>query len=162
MYESRWCIFTCIWIALVLALIYIKLMDWFAVPLAWITIVVIEAALAGLGYLAYFQAQQYFDLNDGAKNSSSTSLLWIASICWIAAGIYYLIMFCNFKSLRVSIAIIETAADFFADTKRIVFVPLVYFSVWVGLFIFWLWGLCGVLSISPDGIDGITITNVQF
>jgi hypothetical protein len=137
-------------------------MDWFAVPLAWITIVVIEAALAGLGYLAYFQAQQYFDLNDGAKNSSSTSLLWIASICWIAAGIYYLIMFCNFKSLRVSIAIIETAADFFADTKRIVFVPLVYFSVWVGLFIFWLWGLCGVLSISPDGIDGITITNVQF
>ncbi len=71
-------------------------------------------------------------------------------------------MFCNFKSLRVSIAIIETAADFFSDTKRIVLVPLVYFSVWVGLFIFWLWGLCGVLSISPDGVNGITVTSVQF
>ena len=50
MYESRWCIVTCIAIALVFALIYIKLMDWLAVYLAWITIVVIEVALVLCGY----------------------------------------------------------------------------------------------------------------
>lgn len=57
MYESRWVIFTCIWIALVIALIYIKLMDWFAVYLAWVTIVVIEVALCVMGYYSYDYAK---------------------------------------------------------------------------------------------------------
>lgn len=82
-----------------------------------------------------------------------------ASFLWILAGLYYLIMFCNFKSLKVSIAIIETAADWFADTKRIVFVPLIYFSIWVGIFIFWLWGLTCVCSITDDEI---TVSSIQF
>lgn len=56
MYESRWVVLTCIGISLVVALIYIKMMDWFAVPLAWITIVVIEVALALMGYYSYAYA----------------------------------------------------------------------------------------------------------
>lgn len=78
--------------------------------------------------------------------------LFIASVCWICAGLFYLVMFCNFKTLKISIAIIETAADFFADTKRVVLIPLGYFAVWVGLFIFWLWGLTGVCSITDSTI----------
>lgn len=61
-------------------------------------------------------------------------------------------MFCNIKSLKISIAIIETAADFFADTKRIIIVPLGYFSLWVLIFIFWLWGITGVSSITDSDI----------
>ena len=53
MYESRWAIVSCIFISLVLALIYIKLMDWFAVYLAWVTIIVIEIALVVMGVLSY-------------------------------------------------------------------------------------------------------------
>lgn len=53
MYESRWVVLTCIGISLVIALLYLKMMDWFAVPLAWITIVVIEVALVTMGYFAY-------------------------------------------------------------------------------------------------------------
>jgi len=53
MYESRWAIVSCIFISLVLALIYIKLMDWLAVYIAWITIVVIEIALVVMGVLSY-------------------------------------------------------------------------------------------------------------
>ena len=68
-------------------------------------------------------------------------------------------MFCNFKSLRISIAIIETAADWFSDTKRIIFVPMIYFVFWIGVFILWLYGLCGVLSITDDVI---TVTSVQY
>jgi hypothetical protein len=56
MYESRWVVLTCIGISLVVALIYIKMMDWFAVPLAWITIVVIEVALGLIGYYSYAYA----------------------------------------------------------------------------------------------------------
>lgn len=53
MYESRWVILTSIGISLVIALIYLKLMDWFAVIIAWITIVVIEVCLVLLGYFSY-------------------------------------------------------------------------------------------------------------
>lgn len=150
MYESRWVIFTCIWIALAISLIYIKLMDWFAVPLAYVTIVVIEIALCLMGYYSYDYAHRLMDNNGGESTSSSTGLIWTAALLWITAGLYYLIMFCNFKSLRISIAIIETAADWFADTKRIIFVPLIYFSLWICVFVFWLWGFCGVLAITDS------------
>lgn len=53
MYESRWVVLTCIGISLVIALLYLKMMDWFAVPLAWFTIVVIEVSLCLLGYFSY-------------------------------------------------------------------------------------------------------------
>ena len=83
--------------------------------------------------------------------------MWIASICWIVAGLFYLLIACNWKSLRVSIAVIETAAEYFADTKRIIFIPLIYFAVWVCVFIFWAWGLAGVASISATGVQSTNI-----
>lgn len=61
MYESRWVILTCIGISLVVALMYLKLMDWFAVPIAWITIIVIEVSLASLGYFAYSYSNEIID-----------------------------------------------------------------------------------------------------
>jgi len=53
MYEARWVILTSIGISLLVALLYIKLMDWFATVIAWITIAVIEISLVGLGYASY-------------------------------------------------------------------------------------------------------------
>jgi len=150
MYESRWVFVICIFIALALALVYIKFMDWCAVPVAWGTIVVIEIALCVSGYFSYAYAQNLI-AEDGSRNSFTAGALCTASACWIAAGLFYIVMFCNFKSLKISIAIIETAADFFADTKRIVIVPLGYFSLWVLVFVFWIWGLTGVCSITTDG-----------
>lgn len=78
--------------------------------------------------------------------------MWIAAILWIFAGLFYLILACNWKSLRVSIAIVETAAEYFSDTKRIVIIPLIYFGVWVGVFIAWIYGVAGVASISQTGV----------
>lgn len=58
MYESRWVITTCIGISFVITLIYVKLMDWFAVPLAYVTIVVIEVGLCLMGYYSYEYAKR--------------------------------------------------------------------------------------------------------
>lgn len=69
MYESRWVVLTCIGISLVVALIYIKMMDWFAVPLAWITIVVIEVAFGLIGYYSYAYAQDVMTNHGGEKTS---------------------------------------------------------------------------------------------
>lgn len=148
LYETRWVILTCVGFSLIIAFIYLKLMDCFAVPLAYITILVIQVALVLMGYYAY----DYSKTSQISGNSSSEWSMWIAAICWIFAGLFYLLIACNWKSLRVSIAIVETAAEFFSDTKRIVIIPLIYFCVWVGVFIFWIWGLAGVASISPNGV----------
>lgn len=68
MYESRWVILTCIGISFVLTLIYIKLMDWFAVPIAWITIVGIQGSLIALGYFSYAYSQEIIDTFGGKTN----------------------------------------------------------------------------------------------
>lgn len=158
MYESRWVILTCIGISLVLALIYLKLMDWFAVPIAWLTIIVIELSLIALGYFSYSYSGQVKDTM-GESTTQSETLFWSGIALWAVAALYYLVLCCNFRALKISIAVIETAADFFSDTKRIAFVPLFYFAVWCGIFIFWLWGLCGVASITGSEIR---VTSVQF
>lgn len=151
MYESRWVFVICIFIALILSLVYIKFMDWCAVPVAWGTIICIEIALCVSGYFSYAYAQNLITADDGNRSSFTAGALCTASACWIAAGLFYIVMFCNFKSLKISVAIIETAADFFADTKRIIMVPFGYFSLWVLIFVFWLWGLSGVSSIGTFG-----------
>jgi len=71
---------------------------------------------------------------------------------WVLAGIYYLCFCCCFKQLKVSIAIIETACDWFADTKRIVFVPVGYFLLGAVVFCTWFYAILNVASISEDGI----------
>jgi hypothetical protein len=132
-------------------------MDCFAVPLAWITIIVIQVSLVALGYFAYAESNS-ISTEKNTNTTNSTLLMWIAAICWILAGLYYIVIACNFKSLRVSIAIVETAAEWFTDTKRIVLIPLIYFCFWVCVFVFWIWGLAGVASIS-DG-SGVYVTSV--
>jgi hypothetical protein len=159
MYESRWCILVSIFISLIVALIYLKIMDWCAVWIAWITIIVIEIALCTLGYFAYTYAGTMVDAHEGESTSSSKTLFWMGITMWILAALYYLMLACNWRSLRIAIRVIETAADFFADTKRVAIVPLIYFSIWCGVFVFWLWGLCGVASITDSAI---TVTSVQF
>lgn len=59
---------------------------------------------------------------------------------------------CCFKQLRISIAVIETAADWFADTKRILFVPIGYFFLGICVFAAWCTALVMVGSITETGI----------
>ena len=74
---------------------------------------------------------------------------------FITAGIYLLVMICYFQSLRVAIAVIETAADFFADTKRIIFVPLIYFLVGIVFFVMWVAGIICVASVGPISVESV-------
>lgn len=73
-------------------------------------------------------------------------------LSWIAAGIFYLFLACNFKSLSVSIAIIKVTSDWVADTKRILFMPLCFFVFGMCLFALWMTGLACVASISEEPI----------
>jgi hypothetical protein len=69
--------------------------------------------------------------------------MWIA---YIFAALYLLLICCKFKALQISIAVIETAADFFADSKRIIIVPFIYFLIAVGVFALWFFGILCLAS----------------
>jgi len=49
--------------------------------------------------------------------------------------------------LAVSIRIIETAADFFADTKRVALVPVLFFFLAILTTFAWLYGYICVMSV---------------
>ena len=83
-------------------------------------------------------------------------MLAFAWIVLIIAGFYLLCMICKLKALRVAIAVIETAADYFADTKRILFVPMIYFVLAILFLAAWIIAVICVASIGP-----ITVTSVE-
>ena len=62
---------------------------------------------------------------------------------------------CTFQSLRVAIAVIETAADFFADTKRIIFVPVLYFFIGISIFVMWIAAMICVASVGNISVESI-------
>lgn len=66
---------------------------------------------------------------------------------FVLAALYLLLIACKFKSLAVSIAVIETAADFFADSKRIIIVPIIYFIMAICVFSLWFFGIMCLASV---------------
>lgn len=151
LYKARYVILTSMGICLAITLIYIKLMDWFAVYMAWISVIFVQGGLIGIGFLCYSQRQDVLKKNPTANESA---LWWGMLGSFVAAGIYYICLLCCFKQLRVSISIIETAADWFADTKRILFVPLGYFALGTLIFAAWATALIMVGSVTTNGIIG--------
>ena len=71
------------------------------------------------------------------------------------ALLFLLMIICNWKALKVSIAIIETAADYFADTKRILFVPVFWFIMAIVVFLVWLVGIVCVHSIGTITVESV-------
>lgn len=135
-------------ICLIVTLIYIKFMDWCAYWLSWLSVILVFAALVGTGVWTMMYRQDKIDKNPSFEDDSEAT--WLNFYAWsafIAAGIYLLVMICSFNSLRIAIAVIETAADYFADTKRIIFVPLLWFFIGVCLFAMWVAGMVCVASI---------------
>lgn len=77
----------------------------------------------------------------------ATTLSWITWLSWIFAGIYYIVIICSFQSLRVAVAVIQTASSFVADSKRLIFIPVLYFSIALVLSFLFIAGLICTSSI---------------
>jgi solute carrier family 44 (choline transporter-like protein), member 2/4/5 len=117
-------------------------------------------SLIAFGFLAFFYRKSAIENAGKYGYDESYTGTWLNVICytsWILAAVYCLVMACNFNSLRVSIAIIDTAADFFADTKRIVLAPLCYFVVCILIFFGWLYGLACVASMGEITVSSVAL-----
>ena len=154
--ETKWVILLSCAIALVCTLVYIKFMDWCAFWLSWLSVLLVLASFIGAGIGAMQYRNDRLENDTDGSYADSSEHTWINFTIWmsfITAGIYLLVMICYFQSLRVAIAVIETAADFFADTKRILFVPLLYFFVGILVFCMWIAGLICVASVGNIEAD---------
>lgn len=65
--------------------------------------------------------------------------------------LFMCMLWCNRKSLETAIAIIDASADFFIDTKRLIFVSITYFFVTVIFFMLWIVASACAISLSDFG-----------
>ena len=144
----KWVILIGVGICVAVTFIYVYLMHYCSFWLSWISVGLIQLMLVGIGYFAFDYRRDQIDLDATyAEESMATWLKWITWVSWIMAGIYYIVILCSFQSLRVAVAVIETASSFVADSKRLLFVPLLYFFVTLVASVMFLSGLICVSSI---------------
>lgn len=122
-------------ITLILCLIFMILVEYFAAILAWVSIILSFAALVGLGLYFFFTRNKTSDQSD--NNQNKYNIVW-ACFCWAGAGAIFFFVCCYCKALRIAIGVIQAAADFMTDTKRIMLVPLgafcilaIFYALWV-------------------------------
>lgn len=122
--------------------------------MAYFTVVLVGVSLFLLGYFFYGSYTERNSFNEG----DGDWYWWCAITTYAFAGIYVLCICCYWKDLKLSVNILEVAADYLNDTKRIVLVPFAYFCVWCIIFWIWVYGFFNVASISTD--NEITVTSV--
>ena len=58
-------------------------------------------------------------------------------------------MLCCFRDkFQIALAVIDSAADFLVSTKRMAFIPIIYFFVTIFYIILWAAAIPGVISIN--------------
>ena len=149
MLIARESIFISMCMALVLCLLYIFFLGLFGQFLTFMSIIMVQVGLvaASLYFLheyAVFKVRngrlEPSQLNDDAKDKEYLAL--VLTIRMSVATVFYAVcLCCNCKSLKLAAVVIDSSADFLAATQRIFLVPIFYFFVQVGIFMFWLFGM---------------------
>ena len=147
-FRCRWLILLSSAFALIITLIYIKFVDWCAFCFSWLQVLLILGTFIGVGTWTFLWRDYMIQEDPMFINEpKSTQLLLIAIGMWVVGGIYFMLMCCNLKKLRIAVAVVETAAEYFADTKRIILVPVLYFMLGVTFFVAWAFAIICVASI---------------
>lgn len=92
-------------------------------------------------------------------DDTKTYLRIAAGVCWFFAFIYCACLICMWKSLQISLAVLECASDFVGSNLRIVFVPIVFFVMNVIVFIFWILAVIAIFSVGE--IDNSSTSGSQ-
>ena len=150
---AKTAVFICLGMGLVYSILYIYALSKFANCLAKFSILVIE-----LGFIGGIGASINMSLN--ASNKSGYYIG--AGVLAIMFLFFNMALWCMWKQFKVAIAVIDATADFFAATKRIVLVSVVYFFITLILIVVWFAGLGCIMSLNtitadPTIVQGKTI-----
>jgi len=118
----------------VYCILYIYILSAFAEYIAWALIVVVQLGLFGFSFIclsAWLEVKGTNDPNE--KNYLVGSIIGT-----VLTLVFCMLVWCGFNSLRIAINVIDASADFIADTKRIIGVPVLYFFVTLIMVLIWL------------------------
>ena len=80
--------------------------------------------------------------------------LELAAICFAIVGaLFFCIIFRNFKHIKTAIQVIDAAADFVIEHRRLIIVPVFYFIVNIALAITCLYNIGLVTSLNKIGTE---------
>ncbi len=126
--------------SLVIALIYMVFVRCCAAPIAYLTIVLILASLAGLGYVFQARADYYKGIQD---TTYEKTMIALCAVFYSLAGIWFLVILFMCNRIRLSIALVEFTAEYISNVWSILIVPFffwllsgLYYAYWVALSIY--------------------------
>ena len=79
-------------LSLVFSYAYIKVMDWWATGLSWISVGLVQGSLIANGTFAFLQRK-----DNKLHQKETGSLAWIMWISWILAALFFVFVLCNLK-----------------------------------------------------------------
>jgi hypothetical protein len=154
-FRGKWVILGSFGIALLIVIPYIIMLDKIAFWLAWLSVALIQASLIMVGIACWYARKEVMEDNDESNDGSATYFFWGAIVAWLVALVWYVMIACFFKHLQTAIAIIETAADWFEDTKRILLIPFMYFLIGIILVSGWTGCMICVYSIGEIEVTSV-------
>lgn len=90
---------------------------------------------------------------ENTHEDTERTLLIVGAICGVVALIYFMLLCCFFKSLKIAIDVIDAAADFLAATKRVIVVPVVYFFINGIILLLWVPAIVCIMSMSFESVQ---------
>ncbi len=126
--------------SLVVVIFYMILVQWCAGFIAYMTILLILASLAGLGYLFQSRIEYYQNIND---ETYTLTMKVLCGLCYSLAGLWLLIILFMCNRIRLAIELVEITAKYVKDTWSIFIVPIIFYIIsgcfygyWVALSIY--------------------------
>jgi hypothetical protein len=155
-----YCFLTCF----VVTIIYNIILRFFAKILVWVSIILTGTCLiVGSIVLTKYHKDTYSQtLPDGTQKYSESMGKIIKVSCYVLYGltaIYWCAILCMFNNIRISIAVLQTAAVIVIRNIRILIVPLISIVVTLGFIVLWLVGFGYVLA--QANVYTRTDTNTQ-
>ena len=154
---------TSIILGFIYCLAFIYLMSWFAETLAWICVLLVQLTLIGgtaALYMLYdaeleveaalsgqFEGDALTIKEEESQEKQIYLMIGLAVVGFLCLAFICCIA-CNFDSLKKAIDVIDAAADFLAGTKRILFVPGIFFSCSLFAISVWMGAMACVLSLN--------------
>jgi len=134
-----------------IGLIYMVLMKYCSGYLIWGAIILYFILLDVLGYVCYVEYKNTDSsevLSEGGKDfgNKKQAMLAGAIFCWSISALTLLLVWCNFKRIKLAVSIIKVTADFIEHEYFLYFIPPVLIVITAGFYAFWIYAVIYLYS----------------
>lgn len=144
--------------AFLLSMIYLWAVSTFAECLAWSMI-----WLTGIGLLVATSCGWYSVVDPemfGVTNMEPSLLIVISSVLSLVTLVYFLMVFCGYDQLKTAIDVVDAAADFLHNTKKIIGLSFMFLIVTGIILMVWIFAIACIMSMGhitadPNAIPGV-------